>query len=49
MAAEEYLFQFEEVRKDKTYSVTTDGMVELHIWLQDNVKKPDIFWSKLSF
>jgi multidrug efflux pump subunit AcrB len=44
---EEYLFQFEEVRKDKTYSVTTDGMVELHIWLQDNVRKPDIFWNKL--
>jgi multidrug efflux pump subunit AcrB len=44
---EEYLFQYEEVRKDKTYSVTTDGMVELHIWLQDNVKKPDIFWNKL--
>ena len=44
---EEYLFQFEEVRKDKTYSVTTDGMMELHIWLQDNVRKPDIFWNKL--
>ncbi len=44
---EEYLFQFEEVRKEKTYSVTSDGMVELHIWLQDNVRKPDIFWNKL--
>jgi len=44
---EEYLFQFEEVRKDKTYSITTDGMVEIHVWLQDNVRKPDIFWSKL--
>ena len=44
---EEYLFQFEEVHKEKTYSVTSDGMVEIHVWLQDNVRKPDIFWSKL--
>lgn len=44
---EEYLFQFEEVRKDKTYSITTDGMVEIHVWLQDKVRKPDVFWSKL--
>ncbi len=44
---EEYLFQFEEVHKEKTYSVTSDGVVEIHVWLQDNVRKPDIFWSKL--
>ncbi|HBZ20868.1 MAG TPA: AcrB/AcrD/AcrF family protein [Bacteroidales bacterium] len=44
---EEYLFQYEEVHRDKTYSITSDGMVEIHIWLQNNVKKPDIFWSKL--
>jgi multidrug efflux pump subunit AcrB len=44
---EEYLFQYEEVHKEKTYSITSDGMVEIHIWLQNNVKKPDIFWSKL--
>lgn len=44
---EEYLFQFEEVHKKKTYSITTDGMVEIHIWLSDNVRKPDIFWNKL--
>jgi len=44
---EEYLFQFEEVRKDKTFSVTSDGMVVVRIWLQDNVRTPDIFWNKL--
>jgi multidrug efflux pump subunit AcrB len=44
---EEYLFQYEEVNKEKTYSVTSDGMVEVHLWLRDNVRKPDIFWSKL--
>lgn len=44
---EEYLLQFEEVRKDKTYSITTEGVTEIHVWLRDNVRKPDIFWSKL--
>jgi multidrug efflux pump subunit AcrB len=44
---EEYLFQYEEVHRDKTYSITSGGMVEIHVWLQNNVKKPDIFWSKL--
>ncbi len=44
---EEYLFQYEEVKRDKTYSVTSDGMVVVHLWLQDNVTEPDIFWSKL--
>jgi multidrug efflux pump subunit AcrB len=44
---EEYLFQYEEVHKEKTFSITSDGMVVVHLWLQDNVRKPDIFWSKL--
>lgn len=44
---EDYLFQYEEVKREKTYSVTSDGMVVIHLWLQDNVKEPDIFWSKL--
>lgn len=44
---EEYLFQFEEIHKDKTYSITASGVAEIHIWLRDNVKEPDIFWSKL--
>ncbi|MCX6335433.1 MAG: efflux RND transporter permease subunit [Bacteroidia bacterium] len=44
---EEYLFQFEEVYKEKTFSVTSDGMVVIHLWLRDNVREPDIFWSKL--
>jgi multidrug efflux pump subunit AcrB len=44
---EEYLFQYEEVNKEKTYSITSDRMVEIHVWLRDNVRNPDIFWSKL--
>ena len=43
---EEFIFQFDEVRKDKTYTITSDGKVEVHLWLQDNVRKPDIFWNK---
>ena len=44
---EQYLFQFEEVRKDKTYSTTRDGMVVVNVELGENVKNPDVFWSKL--
>ncbi len=44
---EEYLFQFNEVNKKKTFSVTSDGKVVVHIWLKDDVRQPDIFWSKL--
>ncbi len=44
---EEYLFRFEEVKKEKTYSITSKGVSEIHVWLQDDVKNPDIFWSKL--
>jgi len=44
---ENYLFQFEEIRKEKTYSTSKEGMMVIHVWLKDNVKKPDIFWNKL--
>lgn len=44
---EQYLFQFAEVKKEKTYSTTLDGSVVVNVWLNENVKKPDIFWSKL--
>jgi len=44
---EQYLFQYEEVVKSKTYSTSRDGVVVINIWLNDNVKKPEIFWSKL--
>ena len=45
---EEYLFQFEEVNRAKTFSETSDGMVVVHVWLQDDVRKPDIFWNFLN-
>ncbi|HQH22794.1 MAG TPA: efflux RND transporter permease subunit [Bacteroidales bacterium] len=44
---EDFIFRFEEVRKEKTYSVTSDGMVTIYVWLHDNVKKPEMFWNKL--
>ncbi|MGB8491525.1 MAG: efflux RND transporter permease subunit [Bacteroidales bacterium] len=44
---EEYLFRFNEVNKGKTYSISADGVAEIHVWLRDNVRKPDIFWNKL--
>lgn len=44
---EQYLFQFEEVRKDKTYSTTQDGMVVVNVELGEKIKNPDVFWSKL--
>jgi multidrug efflux pump subunit AcrB len=44
---EEYLFQFEEVRKGKTYSTTQDGLVVVNVELNQKVKAPDEFWNKL--
>jgi multidrug efflux pump subunit AcrB len=44
---EQYLFQFEEIRKGKTYSTTQDGFVVVNVELNANVKAPDEFWNKL--
>lgn len=44
---EQYLFQYEEVDKSKTYSTTKDGVVVVNVELTERVKQPDVFWSKL--
>jgi multidrug efflux pump subunit AcrB/outer membrane protein TolC len=44
---EEHLFRFAEVRRDKTYSTTSNGMVIINVHLNDSVKDADEFWSKL--
>ena len=44
---EQYLFQYEEVVKEKTYSTTKDGEVVINVELSEKVKQPDIFWSTL--
>lgn len=44
---EEHLFHFSEVRRDKTYSTTRNGMVVVNVELNDRVTNADEFWSKL--
>ena len=45
---EQHLFQYAEVRKEKTTSVTSDGMAVITVWLNNDVKNFDTFWSKLN-
>lgn len=45
---EQYLFSFSEVRKEKTWSTSRDGAVVINVELEENVKNPDMFWSKLN-
>src|SRR5258708_20458878 len=45
---EQYLFQYKEVKKEKTHSTTRDGGVGIYVELQDWVKNPDMFWAKLN-
>ncbi|WP_288426110.1 efflux RND transporter permease subunit [uncultured Spirosoma sp.] len=44
---EQYLFGYAEVNKEKTYSTSRDGAVVVNVELNENVKNPDVFWSKL--
>jgi multidrug efflux pump subunit AcrB/outer membrane protein TolC len=44
---EERLFRFEEVRREKTFSTSRNGMVLINVELNKSVKNPDEFWSKL--
>jgi multidrug efflux pump subunit AcrB/outer membrane protein TolC len=44
---EEHLFHFAEVRREKTYSTTRNGMVVVNVELNDSVTNADQFWSKL--
>ena len=45
---EQYLFQYAEVRKEKTISTTRDGAVIINVWVNDHVENVDVFWSKLN-
>jgi multidrug efflux pump subunit AcrB/outer membrane protein TolC len=45
---EQYLFQYAEVRKNKTYSTSQDGVSIINVSLNEDVKNMDVFWSKLS-
>lgn len=44
---EQYLFEYSEVRKEKTFSTSRDGVVVINVELEQWVDDPDIFWSKL--
>ncbi|MFH0736868.1 MAG: efflux RND transporter permease subunit [bacterium] len=44
---ENYLFSYKEIKKEKTYSVSKDGMLIVMVELNDNVTNSDQFWSKL--
>lgn len=44
---EQYLFSFEEIRKEKTKSQTKDGQVVITAELNEAVKDPKKFWSTL--
>ncbi|RXK81484.1 efflux RND transporter permease subunit [Filimonas effusa] len=44
---EQYLFSFEEVRKEKTHSETKNGQAVITVELNEDVKDPKKFWSTL--
>ena len=44
---EEHLFRFSEVRREKTYSTSLNGMVVVDVELNKSVMDADQFWSKL--
>lgn len=44
---EERLFRFAEVRKEKTYSTTRNGLVIVNVAIEDWVTQPEVFWSTL--
>ena len=44
---EERLFRFEEVRREKTYSTSRNGLVIINVELNKSVRNSDQFWSKL--
>jgi multidrug efflux pump subunit AcrB/outer membrane protein TolC len=44
---EERLFRFAEVRRDKTFSTTRNGMVVINVELDKSIRDTDEFWSKL--
>lgn len=44
---ENYIFSYEEVKKSDTYSRSKEGQMVIFVELNDNVARPDEFWSKL--
>lgn len=43
---EEYIFTYKEVKKEKTFSKSRDGIVYIQVQLNDDINNKDGFWSK---
>lgn len=43
---EEYIFTYKEVKKEKTFSKSRDGIVYIQVQLNDDLNDKDEFWSK---
>ncbi len=43
---EEYIFSYKEVKKEKTFSQSRDGIVYIQVQLNDDINDKDAFWSK---
>lgn len=46
---EEFLYSFKEVNREKTYSISKEGMLIVFVEVNNNVKDPDAFWDKIKF
>ena len=46
-AVENYIFSYQEVKKEKTYSLSREGVMYVFVELNDNVRNADQFWSKI--
>ncbi len=44
---ERFLFTYKEVKREKTYSMSRDGIVYVMVELEDNVNNKDEVWSKI--
>lgn len=46
---ESFLYGFQEVNREKTYSISKEGMLIVFVEVNNNVKDPDGFWDKIKF
>jgi multidrug efflux pump subunit AcrB len=46
---ESFLYGFQEVNREKTYSISKEGMLIVFVEVNNNVKDPDAFWDKIKF
>jgi multidrug efflux pump subunit AcrB/outer membrane protein TolC len=44
---EKHIFNFPEVRKDRTFSTSRPGLLIINVELEDYVKNTDVFWAKM--